>query len=642
MSITKSLVRAAIFLFALPATAATFNVTKTADTADGACNVDCSLREAIIAANATSSTPGSPNVINLPAGTYDLNPSGQVGTGELRLGGTTNKGTNIVGAGAATTVIHQANSGFRVFDLDDFQVGGVSVTLSDLTISGGVSQTFGGGAILGGSSPPDTLSLTNVTITGSTGGNAGAGIKWTGGNVTIMNCVFTNNVSSSQGGAINYAGGVGQTLTITGSTFSGNASGNAIAGGALLLSGGFASFDVSNSTFVGNQATNASGVGGAIFVNSGTLTAAFNRFVGNSAGVATSGAVGLRGGSATLTNNWWGCNGGANAAGCDKADASAGITLNTVPYVVLSNTASPATIDAAGGPPPTAATLTASFLQNSSGTPLTAGNVSTLIGLPVTWGNAILGSLSGQQATIQATGTATATFTAGATGGTGHADATVDSGTATANIAINQAPAMTGQPSNQTVCAGTMASFMAMASGVPAPTVQWQLSTNGGMSFADVPGATMTTYSFTTAALQNGYQYRAVFTNTVSSTMSNVVALTVDTAPSISMSPADSTCQSPATFTVVAGGAGLTYQWQENSGAGFVNLMNVGPYSGVTTATLTITNPTAGMQGYTYQCVVSGTCTPPATSNAATLDVDTGNPSVTAPGAGTVTQTLCQ
>ncbi|HEV8267118.1 MAG TPA: CSLREA domain-containing protein, partial [Thermoanaerobaculia bacterium] len=288
---SSTLTLATLLAFALPAAGATFNVTKTADTADGACNADCSLREAVIAANATASTPGSPNVINLPAGTYDLNPSGVVGTGELRLGGTTNKGTNIVGAGAATTVIHQANSGFRVFDLDDFQDGGVSVTLSDLTISGGVSQTFGGGAILGGASPPDSLSLTNVTITGSTGVNAGAGIKWTGGNVTITNCVFTNNVSSSQGGALNYYGGGGSaSLTITGSTFSGNASGNAIAGGALLLSGGFSTFSVSNSTFVGNQATNASGVGGAIFVNSGTLTASFNRFVGNTAGVATSGA----------------------------------------------------------------------------------------------------------------------------------------------------------------------------------------------------------------------------------------------------------------------------------------------------------------------------------------------------------------
>lgn len=47
--------------------AATFTVTKTADTADGTCsNSDCSLREAIIASNAL---PGADTII-LPAGTY--------------------------------------------------------------------------------------------------------------------------------------------------------------------------------------------------------------------------------------------------------------------------------------------------------------------------------------------------------------------------------------------------------------------------------------------------------------------------------------------------------------------------------------------------------------------------------------------
>jgi CSLREA domain-containing protein len=47
------------------ATAATFTVTKTADTNDGACNADCSLREAIVAANAL---PGA-DIVVLPAGT---------------------------------------------------------------------------------------------------------------------------------------------------------------------------------------------------------------------------------------------------------------------------------------------------------------------------------------------------------------------------------------------------------------------------------------------------------------------------------------------------------------------------------------------------------------------------------------------
>ena len=46
--------------------AATFTVTKTADTADGTCDADCSLREAISAANAFAGT----DTIIVPTGTY--------------------------------------------------------------------------------------------------------------------------------------------------------------------------------------------------------------------------------------------------------------------------------------------------------------------------------------------------------------------------------------------------------------------------------------------------------------------------------------------------------------------------------------------------------------------------------------------
>jgi hypothetical protein len=45
-------------------------------------------------------------------------------------------------------------------------------------------------------------------------------------------------------------------------------------------------------------------------------------------------------------------------------------------------------------------------------------------------------------------------------------------------------------------------------------------------------------------------------------------------------------------------------------------------YGGSTTSTLTITSPTAGMNGYQYRCVVSGTCSPDAESSAATLTVN--------------------
>jgi concanavalin A-like lectin/glucanase superfamily protein/type IX secretion system substrate protein len=61
-----------------------------------------------------------------------------------------------------------------------------------------------------------------------------------------------------------------------------------------------------------------------------------------------------------------------------------------------------------------------------------------------------------------------------------------------------------------------------------------------------------------------------------------------------------------AHFKVVDTGVGNTYQWQENTGSGFANLSNTPPYSGVTTATLTVTPVTLTMNNYKYRCIVSG------------------------------------
>lgn len=75
----------------------TFTVTKTTDTNDGACTLDdCSLREAVIAANAT---PGL-DIISLPAGTYTLSIPGAeedfAATGDLDV----REGVTFAGSGA--------------------------------------------------------------------------------------------------------------------------------------------------------------------------------------------------------------------------------------------------------------------------------------------------------------------------------------------------------------------------------------------------------------------------------------------------------------------------------------------------------------------------------------------------------------
>jgi len=95
-------------------------------------------------------------------------------------------------------------------------------------------------------------------------------------------------------------------------------------------------------------------------------------------------------------------------------------------------------------------------------------------------------------------------------------------------------------------------------------------------------------------------------------------------APAITGHPSGSTiCQGGnTTFSVTATGA-TTYQWQvsTNNGMSFENLNNDGLYSGVSTATLTITEATVSLNNNLYRCIASGAVTPAATSNNARLTV---------------------
>ncbi len=120
------------------------------------------------------------------------------------------------------------------------------------------------------------------------------------------------------------------------------------------------------------------------------------------------------------------------------------------------------------------------------------------------------------------------------------------------------------------------------------------------------------------------YNYTVSVSNGTCNSPTSVSTITVLAPPSVTAHPVSTNgCVGGVrTFTVAATGAAITYQWQVDQGAGFVNLANAAPYSGVTTATLTITNLTLTLNGYLYRCVVSGTCTPAVTSNNATLTVN--------------------
>ena len=137
------------------------------------------------------------------------------------------------------------------------------------------------------------------------------------------------------------------------------------------------------------------------------------------------------------------------------------------------------------------------------------------------------------------------------------------------------APVITGQPSSQTVTAGSNVTFTASASGTPTPTVQWQLSTDGGTTFTALSGATNSTLTLdNVTSSMGGDEYEAVFTNSAGSATTSAATLTVNAATSAPIITANPTKQSATagtnvSFTASASGSPTpTVQWQISSDGG--------------------------------------------------------------------------
>lgn len=97
----------------------------------------------------------------------------------------------------------------------------------------------------------------------------------------------------------------------------------------------------------------------------------------------------------------------------------------------------------------------------------------------------------------------------------------------TATISLVTAPTVTLQPAASTGRVGRPVTFTAIAQGAPAPTVQWQQSTDSGRTWTDLANKRSTTLSITPTRAQTLYRYRAVFTNTAGAAISAGVVLTV-------------------------------------------------------------------------------------------------------------------
>lgn len=270
-------------LTASGAEAATFTVTRTDDrNAVCAANIDCSLREAINAANGA-------------AGSDTIDFDASVGTVQLAAVLPSITTTIIINGGSGVTVSGDAAIfTFRAFTITatgNLSLDNITVTNAKEMIGGGLFNQNGG-----------TVSLTNCIISGNlatspmSGGNGG-GI-FNAGMMTLANTVVNVNSAASQGGGIlNNSTGV---MTLTDSTVSFNDADTAfgIGGGGISNSG---MLTVNRSTIYGNL---TNGNGGGVFNLSGTInltnsTVSFNSAFANAGGGIFNG----NGGTVNITNS---------------------------------------------------------------------------------------------------------------------------------------------------------------------------------------------------------------------------------------------------------------------------------------------------------------------------------------------------
>ena len=267
---TALAVTAALLVWASAATAATFTVTKTEDTADGKCDADCSLREAIIAANAT---PAADQIV-VPAGTYQLTIKGPgedaAATGDLDL----TEPVEVLGAGARSTIV-RGDGTDRVFDV---RAEG-AVTIAGMTIEGGRGVEQGAGVDTSSSTTTFTLRdaavLDNRTSDPATvTSRQGAGLFLDAEHSAVERVLVSGNVAASIPGDSDAPQGAGIFINEVASLTNDTITGNTIeqGGGAFGAQGGGVFVNetttMTNVT-LSNNAMN-SGEGAGVFYNETT------------------------------------------------------------------------------------------------------------------------------------------------------------------------------------------------------------------------------------------------------------------------------------------------------------------------------------------------------------------------------------
>ncbi len=263
--------------------AATLTVDSTADDFDLGPNGNCTLREAVLAAEGDAAVDGCPagdpaplgDLIVLPEGVYVLAIPGMHedagATGDLDVA---SGALEIAGAGAPSTVVDGAGLD-RVFHL---LAPAAPVTISGLTLRGAFAGAPGGAVRNEGGD----LELVEVWLTGNAG-DRGGGLMAEAGAVTVLDRSAVSGNFAPQGGAVYNSGG---TFVCLDSTLSGNTS---VGGGGALYTTDGGSSTLTDCTLSGNLSDPDQG----IFNEPGADTTLVNTLVdGDCAGGGTTSSGG--------------------------------------------------------------------------------------------------------------------------------------------------------------------------------------------------------------------------------------------------------------------------------------------------------------------------------------------------------------
>ncbi|MDX2135551.1 MAG: T9SS type A sorting domain-containing protein [Saprospiraceae bacterium] len=386
----------------------------------------------------------------------------------------------------------------------------------------------GGGAPNGGAGGGGTVFNGEGDIPASPGGNGGTGGGGGGGGGGLI-AEFDNPGAAGGNGGFGGGGGGGGN-TDSGSGENGGNGGNGGyggGGGKGGVSGGSNGSGGFGGTAAGAGAGgNGAGIGGAVFVVSGTATFAGCQFTNNSA-TASGSALGKGGAIGVYDFATFGSvNGKANA----KAVLSTCGSGNTFTGNNAANNANNNATVADGS----------TFNDNDNvlgkifSTNDTSCTFTELKNLAYLWNN--------NAATPTITGIPSGNYQVTVTDFVRNCTAT---GSVMVGADVNSPTISTLQ--DQSVCSGSDVTFApAVTEGVPNPAndlaLQWQVSTDGGMNFSNINNANSATLMLNdvTTAL-NGNRYRLVVSeNGACTTQSNAAQLTVR--------------QTPTSFSVTGGG----------------------------------------------------------------------------------------